>query len=167
MEHDPYGVRLIAEMLDDEELMVGKDAGRRTLLMDVLDQRLRRRRVAFVLRGDAGDVRLRARRGKLAPEEADPRSDVRRPRGVLAVPKGHSRRRARSRRDDDAVVFDGVHPPGRRAELEYIADARLVDEFLVQFAEPRPVGEIHGIEATIGNRAAIHDRDESRAAEWR
>ena len=154
-------------MLDDGHAMVGNDARRRALLVNVFDERLRRRRVALVLRGNADDVLFRPRGIQVPPQLADARRDVRRARRVLAVPEGHPRRRARRGRDNHPIVLDSVHAPGRRAELKHVADARLVDELLVQFAKPRPIGEIHGVQAAVGNRAAIHDRHESRAAERR
>ena len=89
---------------------------------------------------------------------------MRRARRVLAVPEGHSCRRARRRRDDHAIVLDRVDAPRRRAELKHVADARLVHELLVQFAESRAIGEIDGVEAAVGNRAAGNDRDHARAA---
>ena len=53
--HDANGVRLVAELLDDERAIVGHGAGRGTLLVHVLDERLRRRPVAAVLSGDLID----------------------------------------------------------------------------------------------------------------
>ena len=147
--------------------MIGNDRRRGALLMDVLDQRLRRRRVALVFLGNAGDVLCRPRSREVAPQEADARRDVRRPRRKFAVPEGHPCRRSRRRCHDHAIVLDGVDAPGRGAELKYIADARLVDEFLVQFAESRPVGQIHGIESAIGNGPTVYHRDEPGAAERR
>src|SRR6185437_9573767 len=99
-----------------------------------------------------------ARGIELAPQLADARRQMRRARGVLAVPEGHSCGRARRRCDDDAVVLDGVHAPSGRAELEDVADASLVNELFVELAQACAVRKIDGVEAAVGDRAAGDDR---------
>ena len=80
------------------------------------------------------------------------------------MPEGHSRRRARRGSHDHAIVLDRVHAPRGRAELEYVADARLVHEFFIQLAESRAVGEVDGVESAIRNRAAGDDGHHARAS---
>ena len=138
------------------------------LLMNVLDERLCRGVIALVLGGDRVRSRLPfARRSSSPPQRADARREVRRARRVLAVPEGHSRRRARRRSHDHAIVLDRIDAPRRRAELKDVADARLVHELLVELTEARAVGQVDGVEAAIGNRSTINHRDESCAAERR
>ena len=83
------------------------------------------------------------------------------------MPEGHPRRRAWCRRDDHAVVLDGVHAPGGGAELKDVADARLVDELFVQLAEPSAIGKVDRVQASIGDRAPIHHRHQPRTAQRR
>src|SRR5688572_4713480 len=87
-----------------------------------------------------------------------------RARHVFAVPEWHPRGRARRRRHDDAIVLDGPYAPGARAELKHVADTRLVHELLVQLAESRAVGEVDGVEAAVGNRAAGDHGDHATPA---
>ena len=118
-------VHLVAELLDDEHALVGHGAGRGALLMHVVDER---RVVALV--GAVARRRARASCSSVRTASSSRRSspiarrEVRRARRVLAVPEGHSRRRARRRRHDHAIVLDGVDAPRRRAELKDVADAR-------------------------------------------
>ena len=83
------------------------------------------------------------------------------------MPEGHARRRAGRGNDDDAIVLDGADAPGRRAELERIADAGLVDELLVELSESCLVGEVDGVEAAVGDRAAGDRGDQARSAHRR
>ena len=69
---------------------------------------------------------------------------------------------ARGGRDDDAVVRDLLDAPGRRAEQERLAGARLVDHLLVELADAAAVGEEHAEEAAVGDRAAARDREALR-----
>jgi hypothetical protein len=46
VDYHPHTVHLVAELLDDNHSLVRDDAGRRALLVDVLDERARRRFVA-------------------------------------------------------------------------------------------------------------------------
>ena len=56
VQHDAHGVRLVAKLLDDEQLLIRNSPGRRALLLHVLHQRLSRRLVALVRLGDAPDI---------------------------------------------------------------------------------------------------------------
>ena len=109
------------------------------LRLHVLDERARRRLVGVVARLDRREVVERARVVELATQLADARREVGRARHELAVPEGHPRRRAGRGDDDHAIVLDRADAPGGAAELEDVADARLVHELLVQLAEPRLV----------------------------
>ena len=66
-----------------------------------------------------------------------------------------------------AVVLDALDAPGGGAELEGVADARLVHELLVQLAEARAVRQVHRVEPAVGDRAAGDRRHQARAARGR
>ena len=61
------------------------------------------------------------------------------------------------RRDDHPVAGDVLDPPGRRAEQERLAGARLVDHLLVELADPAAVGQVDAVEAAVGDRAGVGD----------
>ncbi len=62
-------------------------------------------------------------------------------------------------RDDHAVAGDVLDPPGGGAEQEGLALARLVDHLLVELADPAAVGQVHAVEAAVGDRPGIGDRE--------
>ena len=77
---------------------------------------------------------------------------------------GHAGRR----RDEHAVARDLLDPPGRGAEQEGLARARLVDHLLVELADPAAaVHEVDAEEAAVGDRAGVRDREPPRAARGR
>src|SRR4029079_5862924 len=63
-----------------------------------------------------------------------------------------------------AIVLYCCDAPGCRSELEYIPNARLVDELLIELAESRAVGQIRGVKTTVRYRPARDDRSHSRTA---
>ena len=72
--------------------------------------------------------------------------------------------RARSRRDEHAVARDLLDPPGRGAEHERLALARLVDHLLVELADPAAAVDLEDAEeAAVGDRARVRDREPPRA----
>ena len=82
----------------------------------------------------------------------------------LALPERHSAGNARRRRDDHAVARDLLDAPGRGAEQERLAGARLVDHLLVELADaPAAVDEEDAEEPAVGNRARVRDREPARA----
>ena len=159
MEDEPDGSHLVAEMLEDEIAVVGDGAADRALLADVADERVHRRTVGRVASGDfvhRGLV-LPVEAGQRAPQFSDATRQMKRAGHVLAVPERHPRRRARCRRDDDAIVLDRRDAPGARAELKDVADTGLVHELLVELAESRAVGEVDGIKPAVRDRATGDD----------
>src|SRR5918996_2407284 len=72
---------------------------------------------------------------------ADPLPELRRPPHSLALPERRHPRHARRRRDENAVARDVLDPPGRRAEQERLALARLVHHLLVELAHPPASGD--------------------------
>src|SRR5438045_4120536 len=95
-------------------------------------------------------------------QSADSMTELERAGSVFAVPEGHPRRHSRRRIHNDPVMLDCRNPPCRRAELEHVANSRLVNELFVELSEPRPVGEIHCVETTVGNRSARYYGSHSR-----
>ena len=145
---------LVAEALDDDRAVARQHARRGLLLEQEVEQVLRRERVEVV-------VGLQ-RRGVLvdrpAAERADRLAELLRPPDAVALPERHRARRARRRRDDDAVAADLLDPPRARAEQERLAGARLVDHLLVELADAPPVGQRDAEQPAIGDRAGVRDR---------
>src|SRR6185437_14229122 len=161
VDHDAHRASLIAKMLDDDGAIVRYDASRETLHVDVLAQRVDRRLVACVARGEL----IVAHAGyQLAAQLTDSRAERHGSRRVFAVPERHPRRRTRCWRHYHAIVTYLRDAPRGGSQLEDVADARLVHEFLVQLAESRAVREIHGVETAVRDRAAgYHGRHPARA----
>ena len=62
--------------------------------------------------------------------------------------------------DDHAVARDLLDAPGRGAEQEHLALARLVHHLLVELADaPAAVGQEDAVEAAVGDRAGVRDRE--------
>jgi hypothetical protein len=156
-------------VLEHQRPLIRYDARRGALRPDIGANRIRGRRVAAVSLGEHRPETVGAPGfGDLASQRADALAERERSRHELAVPERHPRRYPGGRIDDHPVMLDRRDSPGGRSELEHIADARLVDELLVQLAEPRPVGKVHRVEAAVRNRSARDHRGHSaraRAAE--
>ena len=78
---------------------------------------------------------------------------------LLAVPERNHRRQLLPPRTDAAhsVRLDFVESPGVRTEEKHVADAALVDELLIEFADADAVAGIGGVLAGIGNGAAVDE----------
>ena len=63
------------------------------------------------------------------------------------------------RRDDHAVAADLLDPPRGRAEQERLPGARLVDHLLVELADAAAVGQRDRVQAAVGDRAGVGDRE--------
>ena len=62
--------------------------------------------------------------------------------------------------------LDGLDPPGRIAQHERLADSPLVDELLVELAQPRaPLAQIHRELAGVGDRPAADQGKLGRAGQ--
>ena len=92
------------------------------------------------------------------------RAQLERPAERVALPEGHGAGRAGRGGDDHAVAADLLDPPGGGAEHERLPGAGLVDHLLVELADAAPVGERDGVEAAVGDRAGVGDRQLARAA---
>ena len=107
-----------------------------------------------------------ARREQLARELADRLAELVRPADALALPERHRARYARRRRDEHAVAGDLLDPPGRGAEHDHLARARLVDHLLVELAHATRrlrAGDEDAEEAAVGDRAGVRDGEPPRA----
>ena len=146
---------LVPEALHDHGLVGGHHAGGSLLLAQIRDQVLGRAAVQVVL----GRQLLRVGAHGLAGEGADRLAQLRRPADAVALPERHRARDARGGGDDHPVAGDLLDPPGGGAEQEGLARAGLVDHLLVELANPAAVRQVHAIEAAVGNRARIGDRE--------
>ncbi len=150
---------LVAEALDDERLVGGHDAGRRLLFAQVGDQVGGGALVEVVLGGERCGVLA----DRLAREGADRPAELGGAADAVAAPEGHRARGSGRRRDDHPVAGDVLDPPGRRPEQEGLPRAGLVDHLLVELADPLAVGQVHPVQAAIGDRAGVGDRELARA----
>ena len=82
---------------------------------------------------------------------------------AVALPERDRAGQPRRRRDDHAVAADLLDPPGARPEQERLAGAGLVDHLLVELAHPAPVGQRDRVQAAVGDRAGVGDRELPRA----
>src|SRR5690348_8818892 len=148
---------LVAEALDDDRAVGRDDAGRALLLAQELDE---------VPRGaivEPLDGRL-VLGEQLARELPDRGAELVRPPHSLALPERDRAGNARRRRDEHSVARDVVDAPGRRAEHDHLAGARLVHHLLVELADaPAAVGDEGAEEPAVGNRSGVRDRETARA----
>ncbi len=144
---------LVAEALDDDRLVGGDDAGRGLLLAQVGDEVLGGAAVEVVLGGQLGRVAV----DRLAGEGADRLAQLGGAADPVPLPEGDGAGGAGGGSDDDPVAGDLLDPPGRRAEQEGLAGARLVDHLLVELADPAAVGQVDAVEAAVGDRAGVGD----------
>jgi hypothetical protein len=167
--HAPVA-ELVAEALDHDRAVVGEHAGGGHLLLEVGDEVAGRPGVEVVLgaqpRHLGVTVLLRASTD-LALEGADRPAELRGAAGTVAVPERQLARLPGGGRDDDPVVGDVLDPPGRRAEHEGLARARLVDHLLVELADPGAVRQEHPVQATVGDRARVGHGQPLRAGPGR
>src|SRR5262249_37288646 len=132
---EPPVADLVAESLDDDRA-VGRQRPRRSLLLaEIRDQVARRELVAAAARPQARLRRLVVECRELAAVGAERGAELRRPRGLVAVPEGDRAGRPGCRRDQHTIARDLLDAPGRGAEQEDLALARLVDHLLVQLAD--------------------------------
>ena len=103
-------------------------------------------------------------RDELARGAADLLAQLVRAPDALALPERDGAGDAGRGRDDDAVAGDLLDPPGRGAEHERLALPRLVDHLLVELADAAAaVDEVDAVEAAVGDRARVRDREPPRA----
>src|SRR4029078_3626902 len=95
----------------------------------------------------------------LAREGAYRATEVRGAPDAVAPPERHRTGCAGRRGDDHPVAGDLLDPPGRSAEQEGLPWAGLVDHLLIELADPAPVREVDAVEAAVGNRARVCDRE--------
>ena len=186
LDHQPLVAQRVLEDLDQDAAVRRNGAGVVELACHVVDHVPGRRRVQRIVGAQPGEHRLHGRfflsladgavvgqiqRGAHrvqplchgTPERADALTQfIGAPRKV-AAPEGHARRRARRIGDDDFVVGQLDDAPDLRAEQQRVADARLVDELLVQLAElGLAVGQVGVERAAVGDGAAVGQRQQPR-----
>ena len=155
---------LIAEALHDDRAVGWQDAGRELLLAQVPDQRACGAFVAGVQARQPRDGALVVERGELALQPADGAAQLERAAGLLAFPERHLGRLAGGGGDEHAVALDLLDPPGRGAQQEDLPLARLVHHLLVELAHAAAaVDQEDAVEAAVGDRPGVRDRDPLRA----
>src|SRR5439155_21092357 len=84
---------------------------------------------------------------------------------AFALPKRHGSRHAGCRRDENAVARDLLDSPGRGAEQEGLAGARLVHHLLVQLADTAAaVDQVDAEKPAIRNRPGVRHGEPAHAA---
>ena len=150
---------LVAEALDDDRRVARQDARRVLLLAQVVEEVLRRELVEVVLAHERRSVLVDGP----AAERADRLAELLGATDRVAAPEGDGARHAGRGGDDDPVAADLLDPPGRRAEQERLPRPRLVDHLLVELADAPAVGQRHGVQAAVGDRARVRHRELARA----
>ena len=150
------------------DTLIGHATRRGALLVHVLDERRGRRFVGVVARRRA-IASCSAVRTASSSRRSSPMRGARCDERAAYSPcqKGIRAGAPGAGVTIDAIVLDRVDAPRRRAELKHVADARFVNELLVELAESRAVGKVDGVEAAVGNRAAGDHGDHARAARRR
>ena len=145
---------LVAEALDDDR-PVGRDhPGGLLLLGEELEQVAGRALVEVVVALE----HLRRLVDRPPRERADRLAELLGASERVALPERHRAGKAGRRGDDHPVAADLLDAPRRRAEQERLAGAGLVDHLLVELADAAPVGQGDGVEAAVGDRAGVGDR---------
>ncbi len=154
---------LVAETLDDDGAVGGDDAGRRFLLAEKRHEVARRERVEPVVALDPLERCVVGDRRQLARGPADLLPELGRAADALALPERRDAGDSRSRRDEHPIPRDLLDPPGRRAEQEGLALARLVHHLLVELAHTAAaVDEEDAEQAAVGNRPRVRNREPLR-----
>ena len=160
---DPPVADLVAEALDHDRAVGRDDARRRLLLAQERDEVTRGELVERVLRAEPLGRLVVREPDELAGGAADRGAELVRAPDALALPERNRPGNARRRRDEHAVARDLLDPPGRGAEQERLAGARLVDHLLVQLADAAAaVDEVDAEEPAVGDRARVRHREAPR-----
>ena len=144
---------LVPESLHHDAAVRGHHAGGVALLAKVGGEVLRRPLVQVVVRGQVGRLAVHG----LAGEGADRLAQLLRAADPVAAPEGHGPRSTGGGGHDHPVAGDLLDPPGAGPEEEGLTRAGLVHHLLVQLAHPPAVGQVHAVEAAVGDRARVGD----------
>ncbi|CAB5001345.1 unannotated protein [freshwater metagenome] len=149
---------LVAEALDNDRAIVGHRAGGLGLLVQVAQHVASGERVERVI-GHQRRRRSRCGQGThFTLEGTQCTAQFQRTSRPVAVPERHLRRHTRRGCDDHTLERDVLDAPRAGPQQERIARAALIDHLLVELTHPRAVGQEHAEQATVGDRAAAHDR---------
>jgi hypothetical protein len=135
VQHHAPVTQLVPEPLHDQGPVVGHRAGGFPLVGEVTEQVPGGQLVQAGL-GQHGRRGVRVRLGQLTAGAPDRGPQLGGPPGGVAVPERQLAGLAGRRGDQHAVGGDVLDPPGGGAEHEHVADPRLVDHLLVEFAHP-------------------------------
>ena len=151
---------LVAEALEHDRAVARQHARGVLLLAQVGEQVARRALVEVV-------VALRASRRPARPPSARTRRSPR-PAPSGARPSRPSRTAPRRARRAPGVTITRSRPISSIRQVEAPSrnvwpGPRLVDHLLVELADAAPVGQRHGVQAAVGDRAGVGDRELARA----
>src|SRR6185436_11189819 len=103
--------------------------------------------------------------GDLRGEPTDRTPELERTAGSVAAPEGEAAGLARSGRHEHAVARDLLDLPGRGTEHDVVGLSGLEHHLFVELADPWTVRcDEHAVEPAVGDRAGVHERDETGAA---
>src|SRR5262249_31619690 len=141
---------LIARRLDDEGSVGRQNSASIELAQDVVAQVVGRLPFEEVIAFEPVEtIGLIDALRQFAQEWTGGEAELVTSAGVLAAPEWHHRRRPLGRRHQDAIRLDLHQSPGTRSEQEGVADAALVDEFLIQFADTDAAGRVSEVLAGV------------------
>ena len=162
VQHHAPVPELVGEALEHQRRLVWQHAGGLLLLLKVGPQIVARVRIERII-----DARSASH---LPPERAERLAEFVRAPDALPRPKRQPAGMPRRGRDLYLVARDVFDAPARRPEREHVADAGLVDHFLVELTDAarRPAfglgaDEEHAEHATVRDGAGVGDRDALRA----
>ena len=150
---------LVARALEHDRAVVGQDAGRLALVLEVGEEVLRGQRIEVVVALQPLGGFVPGGRQQLAGQAADRAAHLHRPPAAVGLPERHLPRLAGGGDDEHAVARDLGDAPAGGAEDEDLAGAALEDHLLVELADalrPAPaVGEEDAVEPAVGNGARV------------
>ncbi len=167
MEDQLHAAGFVKEALGDNPLLGRHRAEHRECIRDIINDLFRRR----LRHGDLLNQPLR-RRGAVRqelhyglPQIRDRFGQLKSARRRLAHPEWNGRRQALGIVDPNFAGADPANPPGAIAEQKNIAGETFDGKIFVDFPDESFRGEFHHIVVGgIGNRAAVGDRGQARAA---
>ncbi len=155
---------LVPETLHDDGAVGRDNTGRGFLFAKKRHEVARGERIERVVLLDPFERCLVGERRQLARGPADLLPELGRAADALALPERRDAGNSRSRRHEHPIPRDLLDPPGRRAEQERLALARLVHHLLVELAHAATaVDEEDTEQAAVGNRSRVRDREPLRA----
>ncbi len=164
MDHQLPGAVFIAEMFGQQRPVVGQHAGHGDLAAEhgLGCLRVLRVQTQFLQRLDqAGAVMGFA---QAAQQGAEGLARLQAAAADVTFPKRRQGTGAAGLGDDDGVLLHLADFPGKGAEQELVAQARLKDKLLVQLAQDDPLFGTHRVETAVRDGAARRDGQQAAVA---